>query len=158
MISCEAVQTMRVLGEALDAAATAHLAGCPRCRADEQVVRHLGNALAEGAVPEPSRLLGARVLGAATPLLRLNARRAGWADLTRAVAAALVPLPVIIVLDAYLVRAAHAVLSAFLPGPLSFYVVFNYALLLAVALGLTYGAIPILAERQTRLRYEESHA
>jgi hypothetical protein len=49
------------------------------------------------------------------------------------------------------------VLSAVLPGALSLYLVFNYAATLALLLALTYSAIPILAERQARLRREEVH-
>ena len=44
-----------------------------------------------------------------------------------------------------------------LPDALSLYFVVNYTTLLALLLTLAYGAIPLLAERQTRLRHEEIH-
>src|SRR5439155_901925 len=75
-----------------------------------------------------------------------------------AVAAALLPLPVILLLDFYLVRAAFALLTTILPTALGAYLVFNYTATFALLLALTYGAIPIFVERQVRLRREESHA
>ena len=44
------------------------------------------------------------------------------------------------------------------PAALSLYFVLNYTTLLAVLLTLAYGAVPLLAERQARLRREERHA
>ena len=89
---------------------------------------------------------------------RRNARRAAWSTLARALAAALLPLPAILFLDFYVVRAAFALLTTILPTPLGAYLVFNYTATFALLLALTYGAIPILVERQVRLRREESHA
>ena len=143
---------MLLSGRALDAGSASHLAACPRCSAEQAAVR----ALAAYAVPAPPSPAG--VLATAAPLLALRARRAGWRALGRAVAAALVPLPLIVFLDFYLVRAAYGVLDAVLPRALSLYVVFNYAATLALLLALTYGMIPIVAERQMRLRREESRA
>ena len=52
----------------------------------------------------------------------------------------------------------YGVLEALLPRALSLYVVFNYAATLTLLLALTYGMIPIVAERQMRLRREECRA
>jgi hypothetical protein len=68
------------------------------------------------------------------------------------------PLPAVLLLNVYLVRAAHAVLSTILPEAVSLYLVVNYTALLALLLTLAYGAIPLLSDRQLRLRREESHA
>jgi hypothetical protein len=101
--------------------------------------------------------LAARVLRAAAPLLALNARRAAWPALARAVVTALLPLPLILFVDWHIVRAAHTFLRTVLPEALSFYLVFNYAATLVLLLALTYAAVPILVERQARLRQQESH-
>src|SRR5438128_52052 len=108
--------------------------------------------------PTPPPGLATRVLGAAEPLLARNARRAAGSILARALAAALLPLPVILLLDFYLVRAAFALLTTILPTALGAYLVFNYTATFALLLALTYGAIPIFFERQVRLRREESNA
>jgi len=152
MTECDEVRTMLLSGRALDAGSASHLAACPRCSAEQAAVR----ALAAYAVPAPPSPAG--VLAAAAPLLALRARRAGWRALGRAVAAALVPLPLVLLVDVYLVRAAYGMLQTLLPRVLSFYVVFNYAATLTLLLAITYAMVPIVAERQLRLRREESRA
>ena len=68
------------------------------------------------------------------------------------------PLPLVLLVDVYLVRAAYGMLQTLLPRVLSFYVVFNYAATLTLLLAITYAMVPIVAERQLRLRREESRA
>jgi hypothetical protein len=154
-VSCDDALARLFLGEALDDGTRAHLSTCTRCRADERLVGALTNAFAASPVPEPPPGLTARVLRAAEPLL---GRHAAWPALGRALAAALVPLPIILWIDWLVVRSAERLLSAVLPSALSTYVIVNYSILLALLLALTYGAVPILAERQARGRREESHA
>ena len=158
MTECDEILATLFLGGVLDADAAAHLSACPRCATEQVHVRRVAELLASHDVPPPASTLSARVLGAAAPLLARHARRAAWRTLARALAAALVPLPLIVFLDFYLVRAAYGVLDAVLPRALSLYVVFNYAATLTLLLALTYGMIPIVAERQMRLRREESRA
>jgi anti-sigma factor RsiW len=158
MTGCNETLTALLLGTPLDPAATAHLAACPRCTAEQGHVRDLARALAAGPAPVPPVELSARLLRAARPLLDRNARRAAWVALARALAAALVPLPAILFADAFLVRWAYGLLAGVLPAPLGLLVVVNYAATLTVLLALTYAAIPILADRQVRLRLRESHA
>ena len=140
-----------------DPAAEAHVAACPRCQEQRVGVERARRVLGAAPEPVPPPGLAARVLRAAAPLLARNARRATWPALARALAAALVPLPLIAFFDWQIVRTAHAVLSRVLPDALSYYLVFNYAATLVLLLALTYGAVPILVERQARLRYQESH-
>jgi hypothetical protein len=121
-------------------------------------MRAVARAFAADVVPDPDAARAAHVLRAAAPLLAQNARRVTWSAQLRALAVALLPLPLIAVLDFYLVRTGYRLLSTILPDALSFYVVLNHAVLLAFLLALTYAAVPILAERQVRLRREELHA
>jgi len=158
MSECDDVLSQLLLGRALDADATAHVSACPRCATEERDVRRVAALLASDDVPAASPALSARVLRAAAPLLAHRARRAAWWTLGRALAAALVPLPLILFLDFHLVRTAYGVLNVLLPGAVSLYVAFNYAATLALLLALTYGMIPIVAERQMRLRREECRA
>ena len=155
MTACDDVLARLLLARALDADGAAHVSTCPHCTAEQGRVRRVAALLASHEVPAVSVSLSARVGAAAAPLLARHARRAAWWTLARALAAALAPLPVILFLDFHLVRAAYGVLNALLPGALSLYVVFNYAATLALLLALTYGMIPIVAERQMRLRREE---
>jgi len=152
---CDEGLTALLFGDA--AAAAAHLAGCARCRMERADVERVRGVLAAAPEPVPPPGLAARVLRAAAPLLARNARRATWPAVARALAAALVPLPLIAFFDWQIVRTAHAVLSRVLPDALSFYLVFNYTATLVLLLALTYAAVPILVERQARLRHQESH-
>jgi hypothetical protein len=157
MTGCDDILTALMLRAPLGAEAEAHVAGCSRCAAERVSVLRIADALAAGAAPEPPPALSLRVLAAAEPLLARNARLATWPAVARALGAALLVLPVLLFVDWQLVRTIHQVLSAVLPGALSLYLVFNYAATLALLLALTYSAIPILAERQARLRREEVH-
>jgi hypothetical protein len=56
-----------------------------------------------------------------------------------------------------MVRGAYDLLHLLLPAALSAYVAFNYAALLALLLGLTYAAVPVLAARQAQLQLQEAH-
>jgi hypothetical protein len=111
----------------------------------------LAQALGAYAVPAPPPGLASRVRLATAPALERNARRIerpDWRVLVRALGAALVPLPGILLLDARLLGAAHGLLSAVLPAVVSTYLVATYAAALALLLALTYGAVPLLATRQ----------
>jgi len=158
MSECDDLRAAVFLRGTLDAAGAAHVAGCAGCREETEALRLASRALAAGGAPAPPPALARSVLRAAEPLLAANARRTARRALARAVAAALLPLPAILLLDAWVVRTAHSLLSAVLPAAVSFYMVFNYTVLLAFLLALTYGAVPILAARQLGSRSEEYHA
>jgi len=134
-----------------------HIASCASCQADAAALRALAPALRAYAAPEPPPTLGRAVLRAAAPLLAAHAApvpRPAW----RALAVALLPLPLVLVADWFLVRGAHTLLSGILPDALSLYLAGSYAVLLATLLGLTYAAVPLLAARQLRASPEEHHA
>ena len=134
-----------------------HLAACPSCQQDAEAMTALASALRTHAAPEPPPWLSRTVLRAAAPLLAARAEpvpRPAW----RALAIALLPLPLILAVDWFLVRGAHALLSGLLPDALSLYLAGSYAVLLATLLGLTYAAVPLLAARQLRPPLEEHHA
>ena len=107
-------------------------------------------------VPEPPPALTTGMLRAAAPLLAQHARPS-WRSIARALVIALVPLPAILALDVVMVRGAYDLLHLLLPAAVSAYVAFNYAALLALLLGLTYAAVPMLAARQARVQLQEAH-
>ena len=154
--TCDAVREALFLGRPLDGGGARHLSACGECRDTSAALAALTGTFASDRV-EPPAELAARVHGAATPLLARNARRATWRSLARAIGLALVPLPLVLFIDAYLLRIAYGWLSAVLPDTLSLFLVLDYTALLALLLTLAYGAIPLLTERQLRLRREESY-
>ncbi len=135
-----------------------HVATCDACRADAPALRHVATMLAAAESPSPPAALAARIHAAAAPLLARHARAATLRTVARAVGAAVLPLPLVLLVDVYMLRAAYDALHAVFPAALSLYFVLNYTTLLAVLLTLAYGAVPLLAERQARVRREERHA
>jgi len=156
MTTCDDLLASLLLGQPLDAAAEVHVRTCERCAAEAPAVGRVADALAAFVPAPPAPALGAAVLRAARPELRA-ARRARWAAVARALAASLVPLPLIVLLDAAIVRGLRAALAVVLPSGLSTYLAFNYAVLLALLLAITYAAVPLLVERQARGRWMEAH-
>jgi len=152
---CDTVAEALLLGRALDAAARAHVDACDACGQACDLLPTVARALADDPAPVPPAL-AARVRHATAPLLARNARREVWWSLARAVGVSLLPLPLLVAIDAYLLRTAYVWLSTVLPGALSLYLVLEYTALVALMLTLTYGAIPLLTERQLRLQREES--
>ncbi|MGH7857950.1 MAG: hypothetical protein ACREQY_11520, partial [Candidatus Binatia bacterium] len=125
-----------------------HVQGCQGCSHDSAVVAALHRRLAADRPPPPSAELLGRVMSSAEPLLARNRHRAIWLLVARAVGAALLPLPMILLVDAYVLGEIHRLLSLVLPRTLSLYLVTGQATLIALLLAITYGAIPLLAERQ----------
>lgn len=109
-------------------------------------------------VPPPPADLVPKVLAAAAPLLAAQARRATARAWVRPLAVALVPLPLVVLVNVTVVRVLYALLSSVLPDLVSTYLVTQYAVLVLVMLGLTYAAVPLLADRQARAALENLHA
>lgn len=154
--SCDDVRLRRLLGR-LEPGDDAHAATCEACASETSVLERVRVAFAADAPPSPSPMLGPRVLAAARPVLATRRRHAARRALAAALAAALLPLPLIVLVDVWVLQAIYGGLMRFLPPTLSFYLVVNYAAVLALLGTLTYGAIPFLAERQARGRYEALH-
>jgi hypothetical protein len=153
---CDDVRAAAFLGRPLDAAAAAHVAGCAHCTAGLPALHGVADRL-RAWEPAPPPGLSARVMQAAAPLIATHAPRALWGPVARALGAALVPLPFILVASAAVLRVFYGVLCSVLPETLSFYLVLNSAAVAALLAALTYGSIPLLAAHQARLRFEGVH-
>jgi len=145
---CDEIVERLFLDESLDEAAASHVRDCPRCRGESVVVGALRRQMDGAPPPEPPPGLSARVLTAASPFLARKRRPITWRLLARAVGAALVPLPIVLFVDAWLLGEIHRLLSFVLPPALTLYVLAGQATVIAALLALTYGSIPLLAERQ----------
>jgi hypothetical protein len=154
--SCDDVRERAFLGRST-ADDDAHLATCEACGFEAAALGSLATAFAAHRVAAPSPELETRVLGAAEPALAARRRHAGRRALAAAGAAALLPLPLILMIDLWAMQAIYDGLSRLLPATVSFYLVVNYAAVLALLGALTYGAIPLLAERQARGHREALH-
>jgi hypothetical protein len=134
--------------------AAAHLAGCERCQAERTRAELVSRTLARHAVPAPTSDAAAafrsRVLAAAAPVLARRAtearalrRRVAWAFTL-----ALLPLPAILFANFKLLVAAHGLLVTRLPPSVALYLVACLAAAVALLLGLSYTAVPVMAARR----------
>ncbi|HEV7735682.1 MAG TPA: hypothetical protein VGR62_26140 [Candidatus Binatia bacterium] len=157
MTTCDELLTHVLLHGDVPPEGTQHLTTCAECAAALADVRRVTHALAADDVPAPTPALSARVRLAAEPLLAARRRRVDWLRIAAAVAAAILPLPLILAIDWWVVTNARQLLSIVLPDAVSLFLVGNYAALLALLLTLTYAAVPLLAGRQLRPALEDHH-
>jgi len=162
---CDTILAAVLRGSVLDDAERSHAAGCPRCGALAPGLATLATDL-RAAEPAPPAGLGARVLLAAQPLLDGHARAAQRARAVphldgRRLATALLPaillFPLLVLVDVALLRSVHEWLATLLPQSLSTYLVASYAALLAALVCLTFGAIPLIVQRQGLASWKEGH-
>jgi hypothetical protein len=165
MRDCDQLLAAVLRGDPLADAERAHVDGCPRCGALAPDLALLAPDRRVGA-PAPPSALTARVLLAAQPLLDGHARTAQRARATlqldgRQLATALLPaillFPLIVLADVVLLRSVHGVLATLLPATLTTYLVASYATLLAALVCLTFGAIPLIVQRQGTASWKEGH-
>ena len=136
-----------------------HLATCPSCQQDAEAVTALSSALRAHAAPAPPPWLSRTVLRSAAPLLAARAEpvpRPAWrAARDRAPSPAAHPGCRLVSLVRGDTRAALGPSCRTRSASTS---PRSYAVLLALLLGLTYAAVPLLAARQLRPPLEEHHA
>jgi hypothetical protein len=127
----------------------AHVAACAECRSAPPSLDGVAALLSAAAVPIDAARLSRLTLTRLQPELARRAVAGLWRKVAAALLLALVPLPAVLAYDAYLLRAAYAVISALLPATLAACVVFSYAAFLVLLFAATYAAIPLfLANRK----------
>jgi hypothetical protein len=125
----------------------AHVADCESCVASPPSIQRIAAALDAGADPPQPGLLSARALARLRPELEHLASMAWWRQVAACVLLASLPLPAVVVYDAYVLRALYDLLLAVLPSGVAFYVLASYAAILLLLFALSYAAIPILLAR-----------
>ena len=129
---------------------TDHLADCEECSRDGVTPERLAmleSALRVADPPADDRLV-ARTLVAAGPLLKSRARFAYRRRVAMALAAALVPLPIVVIYSRWLLGLMHSGLDLLFPGSVADVLVTGYSICLILVVSLTYASIPILADRR----------
>jgi hypothetical protein len=129
-----------------DDALEAHARACDDCRAAPPPLEQLRNALEAGAEPDAGRLTQL-ALSRLLPELRARAQTAFWHRLARVLGIALLPLPLVLAADVWLLGRVYELAAAWLPSPLAVYIVVSYAASALVVIGITYAAIPLLLAR-----------
>jgi hypothetical protein len=125
-----------------------HAAACDECRAAPLPLAAVERELAGYRVPLDVAALSRRVLAAVRPELQRLASVWFWRRLARVTAAALLPLPLIVLLNGWLLGLAYGWVSQLVPPALALYLVASYAAAQILLLALTYAAIPLLLARE----------
>lgn len=122
----------------------AHVEECPHCRAEGvDTVRVAAWLDVESAMPNTA-MLSRRTLVAARPALRRRAAAVWRRRVATSLLLALLPLPLILAYDAYVLRAAYELLRMLLPSGVALYVLATYTAVVSLLFALTYAAIPVL--------------
>ena len=93
-----------------------------------------------------------RTLLRVQPEMARLASAAFWRGVVRGVVLALLPLPLVLAYDAYVLRLAYELISALLPSAIALYLVASYAAFVLLLCAATYAAIPLLVARGARPR------
>ncbi|HVM98180.1 MAG TPA: hypothetical protein VMT89_17425 [Candidatus Acidoferrales bacterium] len=126
----------------------AHVAECEECRADTPAVDRISTMLSRSIVRLDVAALSQQTVA---HLQAEMARRARLVFLQRAGAAvvlSLLPLPLVLIYDAYLLDALYRITSMLLPAAVATYLVFTYVAFLGLLFGGTYAAIPLVLARR----------
>jgi hypothetical protein len=124
-----------------------HAAGCEECRANPPPTLALVPLLA-AEVPLDAAALSRSALRVLRPELARLAAAAFRRRVAAGLLVALAPLPLIVACNAYLLRAAYALVALVVPSALAAYLVFSYAALVLLLMAAAYGSIPLLVARQ----------
>ena len=125
---------------------TAHVQECDECSTDSPPVEQIQALLNAGCVDVDPAALSQQVR------IRLRSEMAARAAAFRrrvvvGVLLALLPLPLVLVYDAYLLGVVYGILTILLPSGVAAYVLLSYAACLLFLFALTYAAVPLLLDR-----------
>lgn len=124
-----------------------HVRECADCRDQAMPVEALSAVLDSGALAIDTGALSQHALARLAPELQRRADALFWRRLLRALAVALVPLPLVVIADLRLLAWLYDAAATWLPSGLVAYLVLSYAASLVVLIGSTYAAIPLLLAR-----------
>ena len=125
-----------------------HAGECSECRIEPAQLTALGTALRAAPLNLEAAVLSRRVLQMVAPELARLAARAFRRRVALGIGLALVPLPAVLVYDAFVLRTIYALLSAVLPSALAAYFIGGMALSAAFLIAASYAVIPLVVDRQ----------
>jgi hypothetical protein len=127
-----------------------HARECDDCHGAEQSIDELAARLDTSAVELDVSRLSRLALTCVAPELQARAQAVFWRRLARTLAAALVPLPLVLAADLWWLGRVYAVAAAWVPAGLAADFVLSYAVSLLALIGSAYAAIPLLLARPLR--------
>jgi hypothetical protein len=127
---------------------TAHSADCAECRNTPLPLDRIA-AILEAAVPAvDAAALSRQTFAQLRPELQRRALADGWRRVAIGVLLSLLPLPLVLAYNAYLLHVLYDLLSNLLPAAIAAYLVLSYGAFLLLLFGTTYAIIPLLMAHQ----------
>lgn len=129
-----------------------HRADCAECQDAPLPIDRIA-ALLDGPAPNlDAAALSRHTFARLQPELQRRAMMISWRRVGVAVLLSLLPLPLVLAYNAYLLRLAYDLLSILLPATLAAYLVLSYAAFLVLLFATTYAAIPLLIVQRSTER------
>ena len=127
---------------------SAHSADCVECKNMPLPLDRIA-AVLEAAVPAiDAAALSRQTFVQLQPELQRRALAGGWRRIAVGVLLALLPLPLVLAYNAYLLHVAYDLLRNLLPAAIAAYLVLSYGAFLLLLFATTYAAIPLLMVHQ----------
>jgi hypothetical protein len=130
-----------------DNALDEHARECGECSEAAMPTAALSALLDSDAVSIDAERLSRLAFARVAPALQERAGALFWRRLTRVLVAALVPLPLVIGIDVWMLGRLYEAVAAWLPVSVAVYLVACYGASLLVLISGTYAAIPLLLAR-----------
>jgi hypothetical protein len=130
----------------------AHARECEDCRASAPPLAELSSMLDANRAEVDAAALSQLALARVAPELRARADVTFWRRLVPALVAALLPLPVVLAADVWLLGRLYELAATWLPSSVAAYIVISYAASALVVVGAAYAAIPLLIARPVAAR------
>lgn len=130
-------------------ALVAHVADCSACRVAPPPVERIAVHLDAVAVPLDAVALSSRTFQRLQPEIGRLAAAAIWRRAAAGFMLAVLPLPLVLVCNAYLLHLVYVAASAVVPPPLAAYLIASYAAFLVLLFAATYAAIPLCLARRS---------
>jgi len=123
---------------------TAHTADCAECEKTPLPLERIA-AVLEATVPAiDAAALSRQTFVQLRSELQRQSLAVGWRRIAIGVLLSLLPLPLVLAYNAYLLHAVYDLLSSLLPAAVAAYLVLSYAAFLLLLFATTYAAIPLL--------------
>lgn len=128
----------------LPAQLAAHSADCSECQNTPLPLDRIA-AVLEATVPAiDAAALSRQTFAQLRPELQRRALALGWRRMAVGVLLSLLPLPLVLAYNAYLLHVVYDLLSSLLPAAIAAYLVLSYGAFLLLLFATTYAAIPLL--------------
>ena len=127
---------------------TAHSADCAECKNTPLPLDRIAAVLEAAVLAIDAAALSRQTFAQLRPELQRRALAVGWRRVAIGVLLSLLPLPLVLAYNAYLLHVVYDLLSNLLPAAIAAYLVLSYGAFLLLLFATTYAAIPLLMVHQ----------